>query len=247
MTLGEALVSVYSNYATFSGRAPRSEYWWYYLVAVTVELVLWVGAMVMSGDAYGTGADGDMLLSASVVLLLWLLFNILPTIAVTVRRLHDVGMSGWYYFLHLIPYVGSLILFVIMLLPSKQGSNMYGRTPGAEYRARSGAPSSALGGSRFGSPEPYVDRLTPSSALTPIVFNPPGFRPPPAFDAAPPPTPQPYFSPYGQPPPPPPTYGQPAPPPPQYGQPAPPPPPYGQPVPPPQYRPQPPPPPPYAE
>jgi hypothetical protein len=168
----------------------------------------------MSGDEYGSDAYNGIVLSGLVVMLLWSLLNILPTIAVTVRRLHDVGMSGWYYFLHLIPSIGSLIVFVIMLLPSKQGSNMYGRTPGAEYRARSGAPSSALGGSRFGSPEPYVDRLTPTSALTPIVFNPPGFRPPPAVDAAPPRAPQPPPSPYGQPPPPPPTYGQPAPPPP---------------------------------
>ncbi len=217
MTLPEAMSSVYANYATGSGRAGRSEYWWYYLVNVIVYMVLWGVAVALSTTMSQSTQDSVIPLGWAVIVLLWCLFNVTPTITVTVRRLHDVGMSGWYYFLQLIPSVGSLVLFVITLLPGKQGSNMYGRDPRDANRAswRPDAASSDFGGPRFGSPEPYRDRLTPTSALTPIAFARPGFTPlgsatpgsmtpgsmtPPAFAATPPGPPQQYPP---QPPPPP--------------------------------------------
>lgn len=207
MNLPDAMASVYANYATGSGRAERSEYWWFYLTVVTVYAVAWGGAQALSIAMYGNADANGVTLAAAVIALLWLLVNIISTIAVTVRRLHDVGLSGWYYFLHLIPSVSSLVLFVITLLPGTRGSNRYGRDPRNASPAswRSDAGSSDFGDPRFGSSEPYRDRLTPTSALTPITFarpglTSPGSMTPSAFAAAPVGTPQQYPP---QPPPPP--------------------------------------------
>ncbi len=239
MNLPDAMSSVYRNYATASGRAGRSEYWWYYLVNVTVYTVLWAVAVALSTEMSRSTRDSVIPLVWAAIVLLWWLVNAIPSITVTVRRLHDVGMSGWYYFLVLVPSVGSLVLFVITLLPGKQGSNMYGRDPrnanGAQARAPAMSPD--FQDPRFGSPEPYRDRLTPTSALTPIAFGEPAMfaTTPPLF---PPPPPYPQDAPYVQEPPPPPPYVQEPPPPPPYVQEPPPPPPYVQ---------EPPPPPPYVQ
>lgn len=116
VSFGEAIKRFYAKYAQFSGRASRSEYWW---VALYLGLVYVVLSMMASlgTDAFGNPTGPGML--ATVLLVMFVLGNLVPSIAIGVRRLHDVNMSGWFYLLGLIPYVGGLVLLVFMVLPPK--------------------------------------------------------------------------------------------------------------------------------
>lgn len=103
MNMGQAISSCFSKYATFSGRATRSEYWFFYLFYI---IMYFVG--VIAAGAVGT--SGLMYL---FILPLWL-----PQLAVTVRRMHDVGKSGWFI---LIP-----IYNLVLLCSSSTSDNQYG-------------------------------------------------------------------------------------------------------------------------
>jgi len=120
----QAIKRFFAKYATFSGRASRSEYWWlavafllvYAVFGGILALVLvTTGEPMPSGGVRGTGPE------IAVLVLMGLVFVglIIPSIAVTVRRLHDADYSGWFYLLHLIPYLGSLVVFIFTLLPSR--------------------------------------------------------------------------------------------------------------------------------
>lgn len=110
-----AVKSVYNNYATFSGRAPRSEYWWFYLFFMIAYVVLFaLGAVIGS--------------VAGIILLVFALGSLIPSIAVGVRRLHDVGKSGWWLLIALVPIAGLLLLWWF-IQPSQPGNNQYGANP----------------------------------------------------------------------------------------------------------------------
>ena len=100
-----------STYAQFSGRASRSEYWWFALASL---LVIIVAAVI-------DGATGGF-----VVTLLAYLFIIIPSLAVSVRRLHDTNRSGWYLLLNFIPLVGTILLFIWSVTPGDKKANQYG-------------------------------------------------------------------------------------------------------------------------
>lgn len=100
-----------STYAQFSGRASRSEYWWFALASL---LVIIVAAVI-------DGATGSV-----VVTLLAYLFIIIPGLAVSVRRLHDTNRSGWYLLLNFIPLVGTILLFIWSVTPGDKKANEYG-------------------------------------------------------------------------------------------------------------------------
>lgn len=103
------------KYADFSGRARRSEYWYYVLFLIIALIV----AMVI-----------DMLLWETPILyMLVALGTFIPSIAVVVRRLHDTGRSGWWYFIALVPLVGSIVLLVFLCEDSKPGVNKWGPNP----------------------------------------------------------------------------------------------------------------------
>jgi len=124
MTPGNAIRSVLSQYVGFSGRASRSEYWiwWGFLVVLFVA----IGATALLFDSTGY-------IVASVVTLA----IFLPNLAVTVRRLHDTGRSGWWLLIVFIPFVGGLILFVFLLFDSQPESNKWGAPPyGSTYGPR---------------------------------------------------------------------------------------------------------------
>lgn len=94
--------------------------------------------MVMIAAVAGQDESGDpgpiFWLFLVLFLLVYLGLFFIPGIAVTVRRLHDQGQSGWMYLLSLIPYVGGLVIFVFMCLPGTRGPNQYGDDPlGTEY------------------------------------------------------------------------------------------------------------------
>ncbi|POH63997.1 MULTISPECIES: DUF805 domain-containing protein [Cryobacterium] len=118
LTPAAAIASVFRKYADFTGRAPRSEYWWF-------ALLLWVffGALSLL-QLIPTGIDRNGYPSHNFEIVYMLVAPIvaigvlLPGIAVLVRRLHDANFSGWFALLGLIPGVGAIILLVFTLLPS---------------------------------------------------------------------------------------------------------------------------------
>ncbi|QOD05828.1 DUF805 domain-containing protein [Pseudarthrobacter sp. BIM B-2242] len=112
----------FKKYATFSGRASRSEYWWWTLVSVLVSVVL--NIMINAGvsyTAYGSTAGPGTYLGLALAAI-WVLAVIIPSLALSVRRLHDSNKSGWLLLLGLIPFAGAIILLVFMLLgPDPRG------------------------------------------------------------------------------------------------------------------------------
>lgn len=117
MTFGSAISRVLSNYAKFSGRASKSEFWWWILFFTLLTMAIGIVSAAMPSAA--GGALGG---------LVWLgLF--LPNLAVQVRRLHDTGRSGWWMLLLLLPLIGFIILLIFFLLASNPGPNSYGEQP----------------------------------------------------------------------------------------------------------------------
>lgn len=117
-TFGQAVSRFFRKYATFTGRASRSEYWWVALLNGVVVAVLLIPAAIYAantGAALGQGLVGALL---QLLLMVYLLGTIVPSIAVTVRRLHDANFSGWLVLLHLIPSVGSVIVAILAILPT---------------------------------------------------------------------------------------------------------------------------------
>ena len=130
------------RYAEFSGRSRRMEYWMFALLNVIVTGVLmaiiFAGGFSLSAMQGGAApeAPGALFWLGAGLIGLWALAVIVPSIAVTVRRLHDRDMSGWWYLgfvvLSLVPVVGflaSIAMLVIMLLPGTPGPNRYGPDP----------------------------------------------------------------------------------------------------------------------
>lgn len=118
MNMIEAVKAVFSKYVTFSGRARRAEYWWYTLFIVIVSIVLVGVDLALFGSNYTFGiAD------------VWSLATLLPSLAVSVRRLHDTDRSGWWLLLILIPLIGAIILIVWQATKGTDGSNRFGEDP----------------------------------------------------------------------------------------------------------------------
>lgn len=123
-----AVQRFFKKYATFSGRASRSEYWWWTLVAVAVGIVLNIitGATTTTSSLDSTPAFGF----GSILLIVWGLATIVPSLALVVRRLHDGNFSGWLALLLLVPFLGALAVLVLMILPSNPAGQRYDRPAG---------------------------------------------------------------------------------------------------------------------
>lgn len=111
------------KYATFSGRAQRAEYWYFILFYI----IIFFGLSVVDGITGSFSADAGMGLLGGLLTLVLLI----PSIAVSVRRLHDTGRSGWWLLIALIPIVGAIILLVFTVQDSSLGDNTYGPNPKA--------------------------------------------------------------------------------------------------------------------
>ena len=127
MTFMEAVEScLIRKFATFSGRASRSEYWWFTLFMVFAAMLF--GAVF--GVLYYAMLVSDYKALFAGMLVAWVLLffaaAFIPSLAVTVRRLHDTGRTGWWYLANFIPYVGSFVLLYFMVLPSEHNENEYG-------------------------------------------------------------------------------------------------------------------------
>ncbi|WKL46565.1 DUF805 domain-containing protein [Flavobacterium pectinovorum] len=117
---------VFENYANFKGRARRSEYWYFALANGIISILLIVLGAILGG-IFGDAITGGIIGYAFFGL--YTLATIIPTLAAVVRRLHDVGKSGWFYFICLVPLVGSIWLLILLFTEGEQGTNQYGTDP----------------------------------------------------------------------------------------------------------------------
>ena len=117
-------LEVLKKYATFSGRASRSEFWYFTLINSIISIgIIFLAVLAVDNNSYDI---------ANVLIIIFYIYGIatlLPSISVIVRRLHDIGKSGWWYFIVIIPIVGPLILLYFMILDSTPGDNVYGANP----------------------------------------------------------------------------------------------------------------------
>ena len=114
------------KYAVFSGRSRRKEYWYFVLFSVIVSLVLSAVDAIL----------GTFSSSTNVGLLggIYGLAIIIPSIAVSVRRLHDIDRTGWWVLISLVPVIGTIILLVFAVLDGTPGQNRFGPNPKASGR-----------------------------------------------------------------------------------------------------------------
>ena len=127
-------VKALKQYVDFSGRARRREYWMFVLVNVVIVIVLSViDTLLGTGGFRATAGGGSFYAANSLGLLsgLYTLAVLLPSIAVTVRRLHDTDRSGWWILLGFIPIIGGNILLVFYVLEGTRGPNRFGPDPKA--------------------------------------------------------------------------------------------------------------------
>lgn len=108
-------LEVLKKYAVFAGRARRTEYWMFFLFNIIIALVL----------GFVEGLVG----SPGVIGMLYGLAVLIPGVAVSVRRLHDTGRSGWWLLIAFVPLFGAIVLLVFMVQDSKPGQNQYGANP----------------------------------------------------------------------------------------------------------------------
>jgi uncharacterized membrane protein YhaH (DUF805 family) len=117
VTFQEAVQTVLTQkYADFTGRARRSEFWFWYLAVLVVEFVLYILAIAIS-QAF------------LILYLLVALGLIIPTLAAGVRRLHDTGKTGWLILVGIIPLIGTIALIIMFAQDSTPGANEYGPSP----------------------------------------------------------------------------------------------------------------------
>jgi uncharacterized membrane protein YhaH (DUF805 family) len=106
---------VLQRYAQFSGRAGRAEFWWFFLANLIIVAILSV--LRQASSAFW------------VLYVIYAVALIIPSLAVSVRRLHDIGRSGWWILIGLVPLVGAIVLLVFHVMAGDPMVNRYGSTP----------------------------------------------------------------------------------------------------------------------
>jgi uncharacterized membrane protein YhaH (DUF805 family) len=127
MSFQEAVVSCFRQYAGFSGRARRSEFWWFWVFAILVSAVLGIIDQAL-------GSKTGVLTAIFPIVIL------LPSLAVAVRRLHDGGHSGWLLLIGLIPILGWVLILYWYIQPTQPMANRHGPVPGQESAPPSAPP-----------------------------------------------------------------------------------------------------------
>lgn len=118
MNIVEYFTRAYQNFAKFDGRDTRQEFWMfilaYFIVSIVLTIIDTVSGMIIGGE------NGLGVLST-----LFGLATFIPSISIATRRLHDIGKSGWWQLIVLVPFVGFIVLIIFYCLPS-EGDNKYG-------------------------------------------------------------------------------------------------------------------------
>lgn len=107
-------IETLKKYAVFTGRARRKEYWMFVLFQLIVSIV--IGVIESFSDT-------------TILSIIFVLGTLLPSVGVQIRRLHDIGRTGWWLLISLIPLVGSIVLLVFACQDSELGDNQYGPNP----------------------------------------------------------------------------------------------------------------------
>lgn len=129
LTIMNYYLKVLKEYANFKGRARRSEYWYFVLFNLIFAFIA-MGLDNLIGSTFTFDSSAGVIdLPYGYIYLLYLLAIIIPGLAVTVRRLHDVGKSGWFYFIIFIPLIGAIWLLILSLTDSQFGENKWGPNP----------------------------------------------------------------------------------------------------------------------
>lgn len=110
-----------SSYADFNGRARRKEFWMFFFCNLLM-LILMICIDYSANLIHWPSGFG-------ILTMMYMLITFLPSLAVQVRRLHDVGKSGWMLFIPIIPIIGSIWLIVLLCTDSEAGKNKYGANP----------------------------------------------------------------------------------------------------------------------
>ena len=121
----EWYLKVLKQYADFSGRARRTEFWMFYLFNMLIMLGLWMVCAISFAITQSWVAFAIF----GILFFLYYLATLIPMLAVTVRRLHDTGNSGFMYFVSFIPFVGGIWLIILLCTDGMQGYNNYGSDP----------------------------------------------------------------------------------------------------------------------
>lgn len=124
VSFGDAISRAFNNYCCFTGRASRSEYWWFCLFNVIVS---W-GIGFVFGLTFGSDSLAYKCISA-----LWSLAVFLPSLGLVFRRLHDTGRSGWNWCWGFLPIIGWIILIIYFCQDSQMTDNQYGPVPNLRY------------------------------------------------------------------------------------------------------------------
>ncbi|MDR0284940.1 MAG: DUF805 domain-containing protein [Propionibacteriaceae bacterium] len=185
ITFGPAVTRFFKKYATFTGRASRGEYWWWYLAYGIFALVL--GVLTATAGTnwgvlrynynygfnynYGLNYNGFGWLLTGISGLVWL-GVLIPSLAVAVRRLHDINKSGWWYFVAFIPCVGPIWLIVLLATATYPGPTQWDSAPAEP----SGYGQPPYGQLTYGQPAPTPAYGQPAAA----AYGQPGYGQPPA-------------------------------------------------------------------
>jgi uncharacterized membrane protein YhaH (DUF805 family) len=122
-------ISTFKKYVQFSGRATRSEFWTFTLGNLVISIVISILGMILAQ------ISDSLTIISSLLSVLFSLATLLPGISVLVRRLHDTGRSGWWYWIALVPLAGPIILLVFLCTDSKEGENQFGPNPKKAVKA----------------------------------------------------------------------------------------------------------------
>ena len=125
-------LKVMRQYADFSGRARRMEYWVFAVINVVIAVVLFgvIALLIVTGGKSGFAIPWILTCS---LFGLYMVAIIIPSLAVAVRRLHDTGRSGWWYFIQFVPFVGQIIFLIFLFSASQPGPNAWGPNPKEPY------------------------------------------------------------------------------------------------------------------
>ena len=119
MTFGESLSTCFKKYFVLEGRASKSEFWWFQLIWSASFFIMFIYE----------GSEQVQYFFIGIIVVIFI-----PLFTVGVRRLHDTGKSGFYYFWSLVPFIGSLIVLAFMLGDGTKGRNQYGENPLKKFK-----------------------------------------------------------------------------------------------------------------
>lgn len=139
----EWMIMPLRKYARFTGRSRRKEYWMFLLFVIVVAIVLSIldaalglgGGLDHQADLGEGAASASFNANGGVLTLIFYVAILIPSIAVAVRRLHDIDKSGWWILIGLVPLIGAIVLLVFYCTDGTRGPNRFGADPKADATA----------------------------------------------------------------------------------------------------------------